>query len=137
MKNTMNEKGVTLEVLGKCMTNTTPDSQHDAKVEYRHLWSYAQQAALIVVSDKNATTGCYELITDPERRAKRIACLAAPALAGNCQCWRSCGLRLSANYRQVIFRLTANRSEAPYTPYPVSTSVHADDEYPDSAHAYA
>jgi hypothetical protein len=73
MKNTVNEKGVTLEVLGKCMTNTTPDSQHDAKVEYRHLWSYAQQAALIAVSDKNAKTGCYELITDPERRAKRIA----------------------------------------------------------------
>lgn len=73
MANTTAEKGVTLEVLGTCMTNTTPDSQHDAKVEYRHLWSYAQQAALIAVSDKNAKTGCYELITDPERRAKRIA----------------------------------------------------------------
>lgn len=67
------EKGETLEVLGKCMTNTTPGSTHDAKVEYRHLWSYAQQAALIAVSDRNTKTGCYELITDPERRAKRIA----------------------------------------------------------------
>ena len=73
MANSTVEKGVTLEVLGKCMTNTTTGSTHDAKVEYRHLWSYAQQAALIAVSDKNAKTGCYELITDPERRAKRIA----------------------------------------------------------------
>jgi len=67
------EKGVSIEVLGTCMTNTTADSQHDAKVEYRHLWSYAQQAALIAVSDNNTQDGCYHLITDPERRAKRIA----------------------------------------------------------------
>ena len=73
MANTVAEKGVTLEVLGKCMTNTTPGSQHDATVEYRHLWSYAQQAALIAVSDKSEKDGCYHLITDPERRAKRIA----------------------------------------------------------------
>ena len=67
------EKGVAIEVLGTCTTNTTPDSQHDAKVEYHHLWSYAQQAALIVVSENNGPDGCYRLITDPERRAKRIA----------------------------------------------------------------
>lgn len=67
------EKGVSIEVLGTCITNTTADSQHDAKVEYRHLWSYAQQAALIAVSDNNTQDGCYHLITDPERRAKRIA----------------------------------------------------------------
>jgi hypothetical protein len=67
------EKGISIEVLGTCTTNTTPDSQHDAQVEYRHLWSYAQQAALIAVSDKNQPDGCYHLITDPERRAKRIA----------------------------------------------------------------
>lgn len=67
------EKGVSIEVLGTCMTNTTAGSQHVAKVEYRHLWSYAQQAALIAVSDKNPADGCYHLITDPERRAKRIA----------------------------------------------------------------
>jgi hypothetical protein len=67
------EKGISIEVLGTCMTNTTSDSQHDAQVEYRHLWSYAQQAALIAVSDKNQLDGCYHLITDPERRAKRIA----------------------------------------------------------------
>ncbi len=73
MANTAVEKGVTLEVLGKCMTNTKPDSQHDAKVEYRHLWSYAQQAALIAVSEKSDKDGCYHLIEDPERRAMRIA----------------------------------------------------------------
>lgn len=67
------EKGVSIEVLGTCTTNSTADSQHDAKVEYSHLWSYAQQAALIAVSDKNNIDGCYHLITDPERRAKRIA----------------------------------------------------------------
>lgn len=69
----IDEQGVSIEVLGTCMTNTTTGSQHDAKVEYRHLWSYAQQAALIAVSDKNSQDGCYHLITDPERRAKRIA----------------------------------------------------------------
>ena len=73
MPTTPAEKGISLEVLGKCMTNTKAESQHDAKVEYRHLWSYAQQAALIAVSDKNANDSCYHLITDPERRAKRIA----------------------------------------------------------------
>lgn len=67
------EKGVSIEVLGTCTTNTKEGSQHDAKVEYRHLWSYAQQAALIAVSDKNDQDGRYHLITDPERRAKRIA----------------------------------------------------------------
>lgn len=67
------EKGVSIEVLGTCTTNTTVGSRHDAKVEYNHLWSYAQQAALIAVSEKNNLDGCYHLITDPERRAKRIA----------------------------------------------------------------
>lgn len=67
------EKGVSIEVLGTCATNTTEGSKHDAKVEYRHLWSYAQQAALIAVSDRNSQDGCYHLISDPERRAKRIA----------------------------------------------------------------
>ena len=67
------EKGVSIEVLGTCMTNTREGSQHDAKVEYRYLWSFAQQAALIAVSDKNPQDGCYHLIVDPERRAKRIA----------------------------------------------------------------
>lgn len=67
------EKGVAIEILGTCTTNTTEGSRHDAKVEYRHLWSYAQQAALIAVSEKNNQDGFYHLIADPERRAKRIA----------------------------------------------------------------
>jgi hypothetical protein len=73
MAKTAEEKGVSIEVLGTCMTNTTPGSQHVATVEYKHLWSYAQQAALIAVSAKNNQNGCYHLITDPERRAKRVA----------------------------------------------------------------
>lgn len=67
------EKGVAIEMLGTCITNTTEGSKHDAKVEYRHLWSYAQQAALIAVSEKNSQDGFYHLIADSERRAKRIA----------------------------------------------------------------
>jgi len=67
------QKGVTFEVLGSCTTNTTEGSTHDATVEYRHLWSYAQEAALIAVSEKSASDGCYRLVADPERRAKRIA----------------------------------------------------------------
>jgi hypothetical protein len=67
------DKGVAIEVLGTCETNTTVNSQHDARVDYHHLWSYAQQAALIAVSDMNPRDGCYRLICDPERRAKRIA----------------------------------------------------------------
>lgn len=73
MSNTKLDTGETIEVLGTCKTNTTTDSQHTAKVEYHHLWSYAQQAALIAVSEKNSQDGSYRLIADPERRAKRIA----------------------------------------------------------------
>lgn len=73
MTNANQRKGVDVEVLGTCMTNTTPGSQHTATVEYHHLWSYAQQAALIAVSENNGPDDCYRLIKDPERRAKRIA----------------------------------------------------------------
>ena len=73
MTGAMKEKGVEVEVLGLCETNTTSNSQHDAKIEYHHLWSYAQQAALIAVSEMNSRDGHYRLISDPERRAKRIA----------------------------------------------------------------
>lgn len=66
-------KSATIEVIGNCKTNTTQKSQHCATVEYSHLWSYAQEAALIAVSDWSAADGAYKLITDPERRAKRIA----------------------------------------------------------------
>jgi segregation and condensation protein A len=46
--------------------------QHTQNVERKYLWSYAQEEALVAVSEKGGD-GCYRLITDPERRAKRIA----------------------------------------------------------------
>lgn len=73
MSDARQQKGIAVEVLGTCETNTTPYSQHTARVEYHHLWSYAQQAALIAVSEKNNQDGCYRVIADPERRARRIA----------------------------------------------------------------
>lgn len=73
MDHTEIENGVHLEVLGTCMTNTTPNSQHTATVQYKHLWSFAQEAALIAVCEKSPKDACYYLIDDPERRAKRIA----------------------------------------------------------------
>jgi hypothetical protein len=60
------------EVLGTCMTNPTAGSQYTQTVEAKYLWSYAQEEALIGLSERGAD-GCYRLITDPERRAKRIA----------------------------------------------------------------
>lgn len=66
------EKGIEIEILGSCQTNTTTNSTYDAKVECKHLWSYAQEAALKQVSEAGPD-GCFRLITDPERRAKRIA----------------------------------------------------------------
>jgi hypothetical protein len=67
-----NDKEYHLEVLGTCMTNTTPHSQFDAKVEAKYLWSYAQEEALVALSEQGGDK-CWRLITDPERRAKRIA----------------------------------------------------------------
>lgn len=61
-----------IEVLGICMTNPTKGSQYTQDVEGKYLWSYAQEEALVAVSEKGGD-GCYRLITDPERRAKRIA----------------------------------------------------------------
>jgi hypothetical protein len=61
-----------LEVLGQCMTNPKEGSKHDATVEFKHLWSFAQEEALVAVSEQQANK-CWKLITDPERRAKRIA----------------------------------------------------------------
>ena len=60
------------EVLGTCPTNTTPGSQRDRTVEARFLWSYAQEEALIALSEQGPDK-CWRLISDPERRAKRIA----------------------------------------------------------------
>ncbi len=61
-----------VEVLGTCMTNPTRNTEHAAPVAGRYLWSYAQEEALIAMSEKRGG-GCHSLITDPERRAKRIA----------------------------------------------------------------
>ena len=61
-----------IEVLGTCMTNLTKGSQYTQNVEGKYLWSYAQEEALVAVSEKGGD-GCDRLITDPERRAKRIA----------------------------------------------------------------
>jgi hypothetical protein len=61
------------EVIGGCTTNTTPCSQHTQTVEPRLLWSYAQNAALLAVADILPGGNYYRVITDPERRAKRIA----------------------------------------------------------------
>nr|WP_314539392.1 hypothetical protein [uncultured Massilia sp.] len=72
MANARCTKEEAVEVIGTCPTNTTAESTHDAKVTYPHLWSYAQQAALIAVSERHSD-GRYRLIKDPERRAKRIA----------------------------------------------------------------
>lgn len=67
-----NDAGFDIEYLGTATTNTTPDSQHPAIVTCPHLWSYAQEAALLAVSEK-AWDHTYRLIDDPERRAQRIA----------------------------------------------------------------
>jgi hypothetical protein len=61
-----------IEVLGTCMTNSTAGSQHTQTIDAKYLWSYAQEEALVAVSEKGGD-GCFRLIADPERRAKRIA----------------------------------------------------------------
>lgn len=60
-----------IEEIGSCVTNTRPGSQHIVTVDDRFFWSYAQEEALIAVSELH--NGCYRLIADPERRARRIA----------------------------------------------------------------
>lgn len=71
-KDNIDENGYHLEVLGTCTTNTTVGSQHTQTVEPKHLWSYAQEEALVAMSEQGGDK-CWRLITDPERRAKRIA----------------------------------------------------------------
>ena len=65
-------EGYHLEVLGTCMTNSQAGSQHTQTVEAKYLWSFAQEEALVALSEKGADK-CWRLITDPERRARRIA----------------------------------------------------------------
>ena len=65
-------EGYHLEVLGTCMTNSRAGSQHTQTVEAKYLWSFAQEEALVALSEQGADK-CWRLITDPERRARRIA----------------------------------------------------------------
>lgn len=72
MAGNIDAAGYEVEVLGTCQTNARAGSQFKQKVEPRHLWSYAQEEALVAVSERSGD-GCWRLIQDPERRAKRIA----------------------------------------------------------------
>jgi len=72
MGNTVDAEGYELEVLGSCTTNAREGSQHRQPVQASHLWSFAQEEALVALSEQGADR-CWRLITDPERRAKRIA----------------------------------------------------------------
>ena len=65
-------EGYELEVIGGSKTNTTPNSQHTQNVEAKYLWSFAQEEALVALSEQGADKR-WRLITDPERRARRIA----------------------------------------------------------------
>lgn len=69
---THNPKHFEREVIGGSRTNSTAGSQHTQTVDAKYLWSYAQEEALIALSERG-TDGIHRLITDPERRAKRIA----------------------------------------------------------------
>jgi hypothetical protein len=71
-KDEIDAEGYHLEVLGACTTNTRAGSQFTQDVDAKYLWSYAQEEALVAVSEQG-TDKCWRLITDPERRAKRIA----------------------------------------------------------------
>lgn len=72
MANKIDKDGYEIEVLGTCMTNSTVGSQHTRPVDAKYLWSYAQEEALVALSEQGGDK-CWRLIADPERRAKRIA----------------------------------------------------------------
>lgn len=65
-------EGYELEVIGSTTTNPTPNSQHPQTVDAKYLWSFAQEEALVALSEQGADKR-WRLITDPERRARRIA----------------------------------------------------------------
>jgi hypothetical protein len=72
MANKVDIEGYEHEVLGTCTTNPRVGSRFKQKVEARHLWSFAQEEALVALSEQSGDK-CWRLISDPERRAKRIA----------------------------------------------------------------
>lgn len=65
-------EGYVLEVIGGSTTNPVPNSQHPQTVEAKHLWSFAQEEAIVALSEQGADKR-WRLIADPERRARRIA----------------------------------------------------------------
>lgn len=65
-------EGYEVEVIGGSMTNSIPNSQHTQTVDTKYLWSFAQEEALVALSEQGADKR-WRLITDPERRARRIA----------------------------------------------------------------
>lgn len=71
-KDQIDADGYHIEVLGSCTTNSRAGSQFTQDVDAKYLWSYAQEEALIALSEQGSDK-CWRLIADPERRAKRIA----------------------------------------------------------------
>ncbi len=65
-------EGYELEVIGGSTTNPVPNSQHPQTVDAKYLWSFAQEEALVAISERGPDKK-WRLITDPERRARRIA----------------------------------------------------------------
>ncbi|OWT71422.1 MULTISPECIES: hypothetical protein [unclassified Achromobacter] len=67
------QDGRELEVLGTCQTQPSMDAQHEHNVTPAQVWSYAQEEALVSVSDQHDHDKCYRLLPDAEDRARRIA----------------------------------------------------------------
>jgi len=72
MTNKVDADGYAIEVIGTCTTNPKEGSQHQQQVMAHHLWSFAQEEALMALCEQ-APDKCWRLIHDAERRAKRIA----------------------------------------------------------------
>lgn len=72
MANPIDAEGYEVEVLGTCTSNPRTGSQFTQKVDAKYLWSFAQEEALVALSEQGGDK-CWHLIKDPERRAKRIA----------------------------------------------------------------
>lgn len=66
------QDGREIEVLGTCMTQAQADTQLGHNVAPGLVWSYAQEEALIGVSEQGQDKN-WRLVQDAERRAKRIA----------------------------------------------------------------
>ncbi|MFC4274050.1 DUF2515 family protein [Achromobacter aloeverae] len=67
------QDGREIEVLGTCMTQPAIDARHEHDIPPALVWSYAQEEALIGVSEQHAQDQCYRLLPDAEDRARRIA----------------------------------------------------------------